>query len=318
MEKMEQRKRTSEIFDNYQAKTIPVEENTFPFVFADLTYKCNMKCNLCYNPVRPIPDMKLDYFEEALRKLPNKTEIRLLGGEPTIHKNFFDFLEAIFKYGHNAYMSTNGVKIAKDLQFAKEIKSIAKNAPDGAKLKIHMDMSGGLNRLLYKKIHAEDVLDNKIQCLENLSEVGLGRVTISSVLIRGLNEKTVEDLFELAMQYRQTVREVAFRSQGAIGRYIGPKDLPPYLTNEWLSIMMKKGFLNRQRLAQVIHSGYMDDRCEGRNCCFQYRYNKRLTVSFLEFLNNGCWQRGQLLEQGHEIEYMFESLRANDYNRLFK
>jgi hypothetical protein len=39
-------------------------------------------------------------------------------------------------------------------------------------------------------------------------------------------------------------------------------------------------------------------------------------VSWLDFLCNTCWLRGQLLEKDFKVEYMFESLQVNDFNVL--
>lgn len=307
-----------ELGDRAGLKRVPVEKNPFPFVFVDLTYRCNMKCNMCYNPVRPIPDMTLEYFTDAINRLPKAIEIRMLGGEPTIHPDFFQFVEETFKAGHNAYISTNGKLIARDINFAKELKKLERAYKSkGVRMKVHMDMSGGLQEKYYHIIHNENALPEKIKALDHISEVNLGRTTISAVLIRGLNEDVIPDLFQIADDYEKIVREVAFRSQGAIGRFVGPKDNPPYTTNEWLKLMHHYGFHDRAAdFANVIMAGYMHDNCEGRNCCHHFRKSPKLTASFLEFLNDGCWLRGQLIEGEYAIEYMFESLRANDFNRL--
>ncbi len=308
---------TAEKFSNYRSRTIPAEANTFPFLFVDLTYRCNMKCNVCYNPVRPMPDMSLRYFEKAIKKLPHPIEVRMLGGEPTLRKDFYEFCKIAFDHGHSVYLSTNGKRLAVDRGCAKKLKTLYNQRKNlKAKLKIHIDMSGGLDPQFYEKIHNDkDALLSKLGALDSLKKENIGRTTISAILIRGLNESVIKDLFEIADRYPQVIREVAFRSQGNIGRYLSGYG-KPYKTNEWLMLMRKMGFLNRDHFSKVIHSGFMDDRCEGRNCCYQYQYNRILTSSFLEFLNEGCWQRGQLLEEEYRIEYMFESLEANDINRI--
>ena len=309
------RKPTKNLFEGYRSKRIPVTKNTFPFVFVDLTYRCNMKCNVCYNPIRPMPDMSYEYFKSAVQKLPNPIEIRMLGGEPTLHEKFFDFCKVAFDNGHSVYVSSNGKKIANDLSFVKELKQLLKNRRDKkSKLKIHIDMSGGLQKDLYKKIHAEDVLKTKLKALHNLGTANIGRVTISAILIKNFNELVISDLFKISEKFPRVVREIAFRSQGEIGRFISGHSA--YKTNEWIQLMQKQGHLKKNHFSEVIHAGFMDERCEGKNCCYHFRYNRNLTVSFLEFLNKGCWQRGQLLENEYEIEYMFESLIANDSNHL--
>ena len=57
-----------------------------------------------------------------------------------------------------------------------------------------------------------------------------------------------------------------------------------------------------------------------KNCCFHYAKTNKLSVFWLDFLNNTCWMRGQLREKDGnvipEVEYMFESLQANDVNKI--
>lgn len=309
------------IHDPEAGKQFHVSQNPFPFLFVDLTYRCNMSCNVCYNPIRPAPDMTLEYFTEAVKQLPNPIEIRMLGGEPTIHKQFFDFVDTAFRYGHNVYVSSNGKKAAKDLNWAKELKKISNLYPT-QKLKIHMDMSGGKSKKgfagadnkFYNIIHNEPAYEEKIQSLINYEKANIGRITISAILIRNLNESVIPDMFSIADDFKKIVREVAFRSQGRIGRYIGNEE--PYVTNDWLRLMFQYGMANKLSLSNVVMAGFMSEKCRGKNCCYHYKHDSKLYVSWLDFLCNTCWLRGQLMEKDFLIEYMFESLQINDFNKL--
>lgn len=309
------------IHDPEAGKQFIVDENPFPFLFVDLTYRCNMACNVCYNPVRPIADMTLEYFEEAVSRLPNPIEIRMLGGEPTIHRQFFDFVDTAFRYGHNVYVSSNGKKAANDLNWVRELRSLSKKYPN-QKLKMHMDMSGGksekgfagADNKFYHIIHNEPAYEEKVQALRHYAEAGIGRVTISAILIRNLNESIIPDMFSIAEDHQRVVREVAFRSQGRLGRYVGNEE--PYVTNDWIRLMFQYGMASKLNLSDVIMAGFMSEKCRGKNCCYHYKQDRKLTVSWLDFLCNTCWLRGQLLEKDFKVEYMFESLQVNDFNSL--
>lgn len=307
------------LYDDEAVKKFKVEENPFPFLFVDLTYRCNMACNICYNPVRPSPDLELAYFDDFVKRLPSKTEIRLIGGEPTIHPEFLDFVDTTLKYGHNVYVSSNGKKIADDVNFAKEIKKISSSYPD--KMRWHMDMSGGksepgfagADNKFYNIIHGEPAYEEKIQCLENLREAGIGRVTLGSIIIRDLNEDTIPDMFSIAEDYQDIVREIAFRSQGRIGRFIGNEE--PYYTNDWKRLLIEYNLVKPADFSNTVMAGYLDERCGGKNCCFHYKKDRRLSVSWIDFLCQSCWMRGQIVEGTDDIEYMFESLQVNDFNK---
>ena len=70
----------------------PVEENPFESLGVDLTYRCNMSCTYCYNPIRSLADMDLSYFEEVCRRLPGCVPFKFLGGKPTLHPDFMGFI----------------------------------------------------------------------------------------------------------------------------------------------------------------------------------------------------------------------------------
>lgn len=86
-----------------------VEANPFSNLYVDLTERCNMACNYCCNPARQSPDLDLSYFTDVCRRLPRPVIWRFLGGEPTLHDNFFDFIDTAFAHGHRVQFNTNGL-----------------------------------------------------------------------------------------------------------------------------------------------------------------------------------------------------------------
>ena len=65
-----------------------IDNNPFPNLYVDLTERCNMDCNFCYNPERSKVDLGYDYFAEACTRLPGPVNWRFLGGEPTLNDRF--------------------------------------------------------------------------------------------------------------------------------------------------------------------------------------------------------------------------------------
>ena len=67
--------------------------------------KCNLACSYCFADETMAArgyteDMTMENFIEVLEyhKKSGQTEVRLLGGEPTIHPLFGDFLDKILEY----------------------------------------------------------------------------------------------------------------------------------------------------------------------------------------------------------------------------
>ncbi len=74
----------------------------------DITYRCNLKCIGCNRSVSQAPTKdemdigQIDGFiEESIKDNIKWEQIRILGGEPTLHKDFKVIVERILRYKHN-------------------------------------------------------------------------------------------------------------------------------------------------------------------------------------------------------------------------
>ena len=152
----------------------------------------------------------------------------------------------------------------------------------------------------------------KVRALEHLQEFRVGKVLLACVLIRGLNESAVADVFALADTYKRIVRIVKFRAQGHNGRFVDESS--PYRTSEIIDLL-KPYVSPAQFLRAVKLSGHLegrsyspDPRCKGKSCCFHFQPHSRLEVNILEcFTGQGiCWRKGRL-NSDFKIEPVFES-----------
>lgn len=294
-------------FHQESYRTWPIEENPFPLLYFDITEKCNMHCNVCYfNYKKKIEDMDIKYYEECIKRLPYETDIRILGGEPTLHPDIFRFFEIAHENGHTVFLSTNGV-LLNDINFAKEIREHQKRG----KLEIHMDMTGGKRKEVYKITHNdENTYEMKIGALENLKRVKYRGLALAATMIHGVNDSfIIEEMFDLAKEYRNILRYLVFRSQGHGGRYI--KEGKSYTLNEWWKLAIDKGlYIPERDFPNTLMAGWIDKRCKGKHCCMYYKRSIFLNVLFLTFFNDTCWMRGQARDD-FKVEYMFESMQAN-------
>lgn len=76
-----------------------------------ITERCNFRCLHCYQEKYDNPEVSLEQAEEILKQFvalikkwkipPNFVNLPITGGEPFLFKNFFPFLEKIYKYSEN-------------------------------------------------------------------------------------------------------------------------------------------------------------------------------------------------------------------------
>lgn len=106
--------RVTTLLLNYQYK--PAED----LIEIDLTYLCNLRCNNCNRSSAQAPDsvhINLEqirkFVDESLNSQRDWSRIRLLGGEPTLHPEFFQIIEELERYkrvftGVSIQVVTNG------------------------------------------------------------------------------------------------------------------------------------------------------------------------------------------------------------------
>jgi radical SAM protein with 4Fe4S-binding SPASM domain len=89
----------------------PIEQIVF-----EVTYRCNINCNFCYNSWKAIeypkePELTAEQYEVLLSRLPKARMYAISGGEPLVREDFLQVAEVF--YDHLPYMTliTNGINI---------------------------------------------------------------------------------------------------------------------------------------------------------------------------------------------------------------
>jgi molybdenum cofactor biosynthesis enzyme MoaA len=224
----------------------------YKLIIYEITDKCNSVCPVCFQKGKSWRQIGLEEFTETLKHFTGK-EVRLLGGEPTLHPNVLEMIEAIHKSGNTAYMSSNGIRIGNDRAFAKELV----RCQDSGKLMVNISLNGGLNRYQTIAAHGRDELETKMDALANLNELKL--LSVSSIIQRG-KEFVIEDLLSLKHQF-ENIKNITFRAD-----MIADK---PYRTNDFIRLMLERKVMTRKDLSKVVVSGMIDKRCNGNHCCFK-------------------------------------------------
>ena len=279
-------------------------ENPFESLAVDITNRCNMFCNFCYNPQRWQPDMPLEYFKRLCAELPFPVYIKIAGGEPTLHPQLLDFMRVAYQYQHRVFIISNGIRYA-DVKFMNSLKGLKK---EGVNFSLGISMEGGYsNRNAYVLINGQDCLVNKVKAFDALVESGLGRVCLMATIYRGVNENVIPQLILLAEKYSKAVRYIHFRNAAKVGVW---QKTEPYAIEEIKALVgsyfSKEQF--RSRCFGEIHCASE----EKRQCCYRFRPNKRLQISLIEFDSQRsvyCPKRGRVINGVDGIQPVFMSMR---------
>lgn len=183
----------------------------------EITNRCNLNCPICIansNSKEPY-FINLERFNFMLDKyLEHKNtskEIHFQGGEPTIHPNFFELLEAAQKKGiKKIRISTNGLIIADNKEFTKKLRDYD--------VIVHLQFDG-FNDAIYEELRGNKLLGIKYKAMENLRECNIPTV-LSPTLIRGVNDHEVTNIINFGLKF-DNVMGVTFHLVAYTGRNVG-------------------------------------------------------------------------------------------------
>ena len=190
------------------------EEHEFTYVAVDVTHRCNMECVNCYIPNRDIPDMDIIKLEECISKFKKRTEIRIIGAEPTVRKDLPQIIKMIRSLGHRPMLNTNGLKLAN--------KDYVKKLIDSGLRVLSISMNGADLDSLYLKTDNLMCAKRKVKALKLCAEMNMF-VNINCLIMKGVNELAVGRLIQMAKEL-DTKIVIRFRNVGQLGRYSLEKD----------------------------------------------------------------------------------------------
>ncbi|WP_013323150.1 radical SAM protein [Gloeothece verrucosa] len=208
----------------YDCGLCPDHEQHSCVTLLEVTDKCNLSCPICYaesgteefftGSDLPRVHRSLAQIETMLDAIvANEGEpqvVQISGGEPTIHPEFFKILDlAKSKPIKHLMINTNGIKIAKDLEFCERLSNYMPN------FEIYLQFDS-LNSEALKVLRGVDLKTIRSQAIANLNKFNIS-TTLVVTLKKGLNNHEIGDIIEYALQ-QKCVRGVTFQPVQIAGR----------------------------------------------------------------------------------------------------
>ena len=175
---------------------------------------CNLNCPICFANAGIGFSLTMEQVEFMLDRFVeiegDPEVIQFSGGEPTIHPDLFEMIQAAKDRGIRQVMvNTNGARIARDDDF---LEGLAKQNP------VIYFQFDGLRRETYEIIRGKDLLDLKLKALDRLAEKGLDAVLVAAIE-RGVNTDEVGAILEFGLDH-PAVRSVVFQPVTHVGRHM--------------------------------------------------------------------------------------------------
>jgi len=181
----------------------------------EITSACDLKCPICYAnaaqntfiSLKKIEEM-MDFFQDSES---GKAEIlQISGGEPTTHPDIIKILELAkskkFKY---LILNTNGLRIANDLNFVKELSQLN----GGFEIYLQFD---GFDSKTYSHLRGKDLSGIKQKAIENLANYKIP-ITLVATIEKGVNEHELGKLIEFGIKTKY-IRGINFQPIAFFGK----------------------------------------------------------------------------------------------------
>ena len=212
----------------YDCGLCPDHEQHSCLSIVEIADACNLRCPVCYassGPDRPL-FRSLEHVERMLdavvRNEGEPDVVQLSGGEPTIHPQFFEILDAArARPIRHLMINTNGVRLAKDPEFAVRLSEYR----TGLEIYLQFD---SLEEHPLRTLRGEDLRDVRMQALAHCNEHNLS-TTLVVTLSKGLNDHELGAIVEFALT-QPCVRGVTFQMVQAVGRIDGHDPVNDRLT----------------------------------------------------------------------------------------
>ncbi|KRC78344.1 radical SAM protein [Sphingomonas sp. Root241] len=197
----------------------PDHEQHSCLAIVEINSACNLACPVCFADAEDmhgghLPLATVETMLDALVESEGEPDlVQLSGGEPTLHPQFFEILDAVKRRPiRHIMINTNGLRIAQDDAFVKRLASYA------PRLEVYLQFDS-LNDDALVNLRGARLSRIRQAALEALERVGLS-TTLVAVVKRGVNDQEVAAIVSHALDW-SCVRGVTFQPVQDAGRNEG-------------------------------------------------------------------------------------------------
>lgn len=200
----------------YDCGLCPDHEQHSCVTLLEITDRCNLTCPTCFASSSPTAGshrtlQQVEAMLDAIVRNEKEPDVvQISGGEPTLHPQLFEILDAAKDRPIKHIMiNTNGVRIANDASFAERLASYA----PGLEVYLQFD---SLSSHPQSVLRGEDLTAIRAKAIDRLNALNLS-TTLVCVIRKDLNAHEIGDILRFA-QAQRCVRGVTFQPVQEAGR----------------------------------------------------------------------------------------------------
>ena len=181
-----------------------------------VTDRCDLRCQYCLPSgsscfSEPEGWLSAPEIERIVGQFSRMgvSHLRLTGGEPLVRRDIVELAQRLSAIPgiDDLSISTNAIKLAR----------LAAPLYHAGVRRINVSLDS-LNPATYKTITGGGRLESVLEGLEVAKEVGFAPVKLNTVVMRGVNDVEIEDIFEFAVANGYTLRLIETMPVGAAGQ----------------------------------------------------------------------------------------------------
>ena len=203
----------------YDCGLCPDHEQHSCLALIEVNEACNLSCPVCFadssvkrEAHRPLAEIE-HMLDIVVASEGEPDLVQLSGGEPTIHPQFFEILDAAKRRPiRHLMINTNGLRIAREPGFAERLAGYM----PGFEVYLQFD---SLRRDALMELRGADLSAIRVEALEALERAGISTTLVVTVK-KGVNDAEIPDIVRFALQWR-CVRGVTFQPIQDTGRNDG-------------------------------------------------------------------------------------------------
>jgi uncharacterized radical SAM superfamily Fe-S cluster-containing enzyme len=194
-------------------------KNSPAIALVDVTYRCNLKCPICYAAALNEKGKNIEPSLEDIRKIyqhfrdieqPPVCAMNV-GGEPTVRDDLPEILAMTKEIGYiQRQVASNGIRFAKDIDFLQTCIDAGMNA-------IYFQFDG-VGSEVYKKTRGADIWALKQKLIENCRELNFHNICLVPTIVKGINDDQIPKIVEYAIQNLDVVSVISFQPVSMCGR----------------------------------------------------------------------------------------------------
>ena len=200
----------------YDCGLCPDHEQHSCLSIVEITDHCNLDCPICYASsgthrpeYRTLAQVER-MLDAVVRNEREPDVVQISGGEPTLHPQFFEIMEAArARPIRHVMVNTNGIRIATEEGFAERL------VPYGSSFEVYLQFDS-FERDALLSLRGADLRAIRERALEKLNRLNVS-TTLVVTLKKGVNDHEIGRIIDFAVQ-QPAVRGVSFQPVQHAGR----------------------------------------------------------------------------------------------------